>query len=66
MAEIAQLAGESGLILRLARVKPAVAATLDRDGLLERIGTDHIHGNVDRAVQAQTAETADKAGPEAT
>ncbi len=66
MAEIAQLAEESGLILRLARVKPAVAATLDRDGVLERIGTDHIHGNVDRAVQAQTAETADKAGPEAT
>ncbi len=66
MAEIAQLAEESGLILRLARVKPAVAATLDRDGVLERIGTAHIHGDVYRAVQAQTAETADKTGSEPT
>ena len=35
MAEIARLAEESGLTLRLARVKPAVAATFDRDGVLE-------------------------------
>jgi anti-anti-sigma factor len=63
MAEIARLAEESGLSLRLARVKPAVAATLDRDRVLERIGPDHIHGNVDRAVQAATA---DKTGPEPT
>ena len=66
MAEIARLAEESGLTLRLARVKPAVAATLDRDGVLERIGPDHIHGNVHRAVQAQKAATADKPGPEPT
>ena len=51
MAEIARLAEESGLTLRLARVKPAVAATLERDGVLERIGSDHIHGNVYRAVR---------------
>ncbi len=66
MAEIAQLAEESGLILRLAHVKPVVAAILDRDGALERVGSDHIHGNVYRAVQAQTAETADKTGSEPT
>jgi sulfate permease, SulP family len=66
MAEIAQVAEESGLILRLARVKPRVAAILDRDGVLERVGTDHIHGNVYRAVQAQTAETADQTGSEST
>ena len=59
MAEIARLVEESGLTLRLARVKPAVAATLDRDGVLEQIGPDHIHGNVYRAVQAQKAATAD-------
>jgi hypothetical protein len=47
-------------------VKPAVAATLDRDGVLKRIGPDHIHGNVHRAVQAQKAATADKPGPEPT
>jgi anti-anti-sigma factor len=60
MAEITRLAEESGLTLRLARVKPAVAATLERDGVLERIGPDHIHGNVYRAVQAEKAATADK------
>jgi len=66
MAEIARLVEESGLILRLARVKPAVAATLDRDGVLERIGPDQIHGNVHRAVQAQKAATADQTGPRPT
>jgi sulfate permease, SulP family len=57
MAEIARLAEESGLALRLARVKPAVAATLERDGVLDRIGSDHIHGDVYRAVKAATADT---------
>jgi anti-anti-sigma factor len=66
MAEIARLVEESGLTLRLARVKPAVAGTLDRDGVLKRIGPDYIHGNVDRAVQAQKAATADKPDPEPT
>jgi sulfate permease, SulP family len=66
MAEITRLAEESGLTLGLARVKPAVAATLDRDGVLERIGPDHIHGNVYRAVQAEKAATADKDRPEPT
>lgn len=66
MAEITRLAQESGLTLRLARVKPAVAATLDRDGVLKRIGHDHIHGNVYRAVQAQKGAAADEAGPEPT
>jgi sulfate permease, SulP family len=56
MAEIAQLAEESELTLRLARLKPAVAATLERDEVLERIPTEHIHGNVDRAVQAHLAD----------
>jgi hypothetical protein len=32
--------------------------------VLERIGPDHIHGNVYRAVQAQKTATADKTGPE--
>jgi anti-anti-sigma factor len=66
MAEITRLAEESGLTLRLARVKPAVAATLDRDGVLERIGPDHIHGNVYRALQAEEPATADKDRPEPT
>ena len=41
--------------LRLARVKPAVARVLERDGALERLGPSRIHGNVHRAVEAQLA-----------
>jgi sulfate permease, SulP family len=59
LAEIVRLAGESGITVRLARLKPAVAATLERDGVLERIGMDQIHGNVYRAVQAQNADLSD-------
>ena len=56
MAEIAHLADESAIHLRLARLKPSVRATLDRDGVIERIGADRIHGNIYRAVQAEVAE----------
>ncbi len=49
------LAAESHITLRLARLKPAVRATLDRDGVIERIGADRIHGNIYRAVQAELA-----------
>ena len=41
------------MTLRLARVKPAVRATLEREGTIERLGADHVHGNVHRAVEAQ-------------
>ncbi len=54
--EILDFADESGLVLRLARVKPAVRGTLERDGVLDRIGADHVHGNVHRAVAAQLAD----------
>ena len=30
-------------------------AVLQRDGVIDRIGADHIHGNVHRAVEAQLA-----------
>jgi SulP family sulfate permease len=52
MAAIIGLAEQAGITLRLARVKPAVRATLDRDGVLDRLGPDRTHGNVHRAVQA--------------
>jgi SulP family sulfate permease len=55
VADIADLAKGAGTSLRLARVKPAVYATLERDGVIARIGADRIHGNVYRAVQAQLA-----------
>ena len=55
MADIVDLARQSGVNLRLTRLKPAVRATLERDGVIERIGADMIHGNIYRAVQAEQA-----------
>ena len=55
MADIVDLAREAGVTLRLARLKPAVRATLARDGVIERIGAERIHGNIFRAVQAAQA-----------
>jgi SulP family sulfate permease len=52
LTELAQLAETEGVTLRLARVKPQILAVLTVDGLIERIGADHVHGNVDRAVTA--------------
>ena len=53
LGEIVSLTEQSGITLRLARVKPAVSTTLGKDGILDLIGTDKIHGNVHRAVSAQ-------------
>lgn len=53
MADIADLAHDAGVTLRLARLKPTVRAILGRDGAIERIGEDKIHGNIFRAVQAE-------------
>src|SRR5580704_9795340 len=53
MREILELTDRAGMTLRLARVKPAVREVLERDGVLERIGDDKTHGNVDQAVEAQ-------------
>ncbi len=52
MAEIVDLAEQSDAALRLTRLKPAVRAILERDGVVERLGPDMIHGNIYRAVQA--------------
>jgi anti-anti-sigma factor len=53
LSEVHQLLQTEGATLRLARVKPPVLAVLRADGFVERIGSDHIHGNVHRAVEAQ-------------
>ena len=53
LTEIHQLTEADGVTLRLARVKPQVLAVLQADGVVDRIGADHIHGNVHRAVEAQ-------------
>ncbi|MFE6964313.1 SulP family inorganic anion transporter [Agromyces sp. NPDC057679] len=58
-SDIVELAKDSEVTLRLARVKQVVRATLARDGVLERLGPDRIHGNVDRAVTAQLGHPKD-------
>ena len=55
LAEILDFAESREIEVRLARVKPAVAAVLERDGFLSRLGQNRIHGNVHRAVEAQLA-----------
>jgi sulfate permease, SulP family len=52
LTEIQELAAADGVALRLARVKPRVRSVLVADGIVDRIGADHIHGNVHRAVEA--------------
>ena len=55
LSEIHRLTEADGVTLRLARVKPTVLKVLAADGTLELIGSDHIHGNVNRAIEAQLA-----------
>jgi anti-anti-sigma factor len=57
MNEILELTKQAGVTLRLARVKPAVHQTLERDGFLGNLGEDRAHGNVHRAVEAQIGES---------
>ena len=53
-----ELTESYGATLRLARLKPQVLTVLRADGFIDRLGADHIHGNVHRAVEAQLAEDA--------
>ena len=46
ITEIHQLTEADGVTLRLARLKPQVRTVLEADGVIDRIGADHIHGNV--------------------
>jgi SulP family sulfate permease len=62
MAKINELTESYGATLRLARVKPKVEAVLALDGVIERIGADRIHGNVDEAVKAQLVADARRSG----
>ena len=62
VAELYGLTEADGVTLRLARVKPQVLAVLRADGIIERIGTDHIHGSVHQAVEAQLADLAEWQG----
>lgn len=52
VSEIIRMAQASGVELRLASIRPAVRRVLERQGAVELLGADHIHGNVHRAVAA--------------
>ncbi len=56
MTEIHDATERSGMILRLARVKPDVLAVLRAEGFVDRVGVDRVHGNVHRAVEASGDE----------
>ena len=62
LGEIAELTGVAGVSLRLARVKPGVRELLLRDGVVDRIGKDKFHPNIDQAVRAQIAAEGGHAG----
>jgi high affinity sulfate transporter 1 len=53
LGAILELVVSDGGTLRLARVKPNVLRVLRADGFVDRLAADRIHGNVDRAVEAQ-------------
>ena len=53
LAELQRVTRAEDVGLRLARVKPDVRAVLEADGVLEQIGLDRVHGNVQRAVRTE-------------
>jgi anti-anti-sigma factor len=52
LSRVQALVSARGARLRLAHVKPAVAAVLERDGLLETIGRAYVHGDIEQALLA--------------
>lgn len=59
MADVVTLARDAGVQLRLTRLKPGPRAILDREGVIDLIGADHIHGNIHRAVEAEQRDAGD-------
>lgn len=51
VGEVLSLAGNYGIELRLARVKPQIYDILDRDGVIEGIGKPNVHDTVYEAVE---------------
>ena len=56
VGELVELGRAHDITLRLARLKPAVRDVLERDGVLDRLGRDHVHADVNAAVTAQLAD----------
>jgi high affinity sulfate transporter 1 len=57
MAEIVELVTNYDIELRLTRVKPQVKGLLQRDGVIDSLGEDHIYGNVYHAAADQIPDT---------
>jgi SulP family sulfate permease len=53
---LVQAASDRDISLRFARLKTAIRATLDADGVTARLGEDRIHTSIDDAVTAALAE----------
>ncbi len=53
LGRVQALVSARGARLRLAHVKPAVAAVLERDGLLDVIGRAYVHGDIEQALLAE-------------
>jgi SulP family sulfate permease len=53
LTELQHLIESGGGTLRLAHIKPQVLTVLLADGFVDRLGADHIHGNLERAIEAQ-------------
>jgi sulfate permease, SulP family len=53
LAEIHEFLAADEVGFHIARAKPQVLAVLRADGVYDLIGSDHIHGNVHRAVEAE-------------
>ncbi len=58
LVAIAQAGIDHDIELYLARVKPQVVDVLQRDGLFELVDRDHVHDNIEAAVQAHAARHA--------
>ena len=56
LGEIRRLTDASDAVLRVARMKSHIRVVLAADGVLDEIGEEHIHGNVDEAVEAQLVQ----------
>jgi SulP family sulfate permease len=56
LAKIAQAGQDVGIDLYLARVKPQVMEILQRDGVIDLIGVDHIHDDIAAAVERHLAK----------
>jgi sulfate permease, SulP family len=52
LVELAELATLNRITLSLVRVKAPVLAVLEADGVVERIGADHVHDRIPEAISA--------------